>query len=147
MPVLEHSVHEFMEHWKTHAASLTIHPQPDASPLLELGFAGKILYVFDRVGPYAAKTGLARVIVHPVTETLEILQAGGEQSLNVNNVSRINVQGEVLEVSQSIVVVRALIPLVVGVLDDSWKKIKIGDQVGFASLEPIHGFYLGSLKS
>ena len=48
-----------------------------------------------------------------------------------------------LEVEQGFVIVQARAPLVVGVFDDSWKRVSVGQMVSFESLEPLHGFVLG----
>lgn len=70
MPVLEHSAAEFVERFKHHAARVTLYPQTEASPLLEARVGGRVIYLFDRVGPYSARPGEALVIVNPVAETV-----------------------------------------------------------------------------
>jgi hypothetical protein len=142
MPVLEQSVAEFMERWKQHATNATIYPQPEGSPLLEARVGGRVIYLFDRVGPYVARHGEVRLVVHPVTETItptndhkEVLQPAG--------VSRLEATGTVVEVARGFVIVQARARLVVGVFDESWRNLKVGDWVRFSSLEPVHGFYLG----
>ena len=61
MPVLEQSVAEFMERWKQHATIATVYPQPEGSPLLEARVGGRVIYLFDRVGPYVARHGEERL--------------------------------------------------------------------------------------
>ncbi len=139
MPVLENSVAEFIERWKHHATRVTLYPQLEGSPLLEIGAAGRVLYVMDRVGPYAAKPGEVSMIVNPMTETVFGVDLDSE-SLTITGISGIEAVGRVLEVSRDFVVLQARLPLVVGVLDQSWKEIKVGQMVSFVSLEPIHGF-------
>ncbi len=139
MPVLENSVAEFIERWKHHTTRVTLYPQLEGSPLLEIGAGGRVLYVLDRVGPYAAKPGEVNMIVNPMTQTVFPVNLS-EASLTVTSISGIEAVGEVLEVSRDFVVIQARLPLVVGVLDQSWKDIKTGQMVSFVSLEPIHGF-------
>ena len=54
--------------------------------------------------------------------------------------------GRVVAVEPNHVVVEARALLVIGVLDDSWRKVKVGDWVGFSSLEPVHGFFVKSVR-
>lgn len=140
MAVIEDSVAEFVERWKHHAAECLLYPRPEGSPLLEARVAGRILYLLDRGGPYLSRPGSARLIVHPVAETLGLAETG-EDNLQVVGISRVQAVGEVLEVGRGVVAVRAGAPLVVGVFDDSWRGLRPGDRVGFESLEPVHGFH------
>lgn len=139
MPVLENSVAEFIERWKHHTTRVTLYPQLEGSPLLEISAGGRVLYVLDRVGPYAAKPGEVSMIVNPMTETVFGVDLTSE-SLTITGISSIEAVGSVLEVSRDFVIVQARLPLVVGVLDQSWKECKVGQMVSFVSLEPIHGF-------
>jgi hypothetical protein len=142
MPVLEHSVIEFVERWKHQAANVTLYPNTEASLLLEVQVGGRVLYLMDRTGPYNIGSGPARVIVHPVAETV-IHSDAHDEMLQPIGVSRIEATGRVLEVEQGFVIVQARAPLVVGVFDDSWKRVTVGQMVSFESLEPLHGFVLG----
>lgn len=146
MPVLENSVAEFVERWREHAANALLYPQPEGSPLLEARLGGRVVYLLDRTGPYTARPGEARVIVHPVAETLAATDET-EDRLTVTGVSRLEAVGSVLEVARSVVVVLARVPLVVGVFDESWRRLRAGDRVGVQSLAPVHGFYLGPRRS
>ncbi len=145
MPVLEHSTIEFLEHFKAHAARVFLYPQIEASPLLEARVGGRIIYVFDRMGPYAAVNGDALMIVNPMVDTL-IVSAVQETALESIGVSRIEGIGKVLSIEPNHVVLDARAPLVMGVLDDSWRKIRVGDWVSFSSLAPVHGFFVKSIK-
>jgi hypothetical protein len=145
MPVLENSIAEFIQSWKHHATLALVYPQPEGSPLLEVRIGGRVIYVLDRVGPYAARPGEANLIVHPVAETVSRVQAT-EEILKPVGVSRIEAVGPVLETARGFVVVQARAPLVVGVFDDSWRDLKPGEFVSVQSLEPVHGFYLGTKK-
>lgn len=139
MPVLENSVAEFIERWKHHTTRVTLYPQLEGSPLLEIAVGGRVLYLLDRVGPYAAKPGETTMIVNPMAETVFSVDLT-EASLTITGISAIEAVGQVLEVSRDFVVIQARLPLVVGVLDQSWKEISVGQMVSFVSLEPIHGF-------
>lgn len=145
MPVLENSIAEFIQTWKHHAALGVVYPQPEGSPLLEVRVGGRVIYLLDRVGPYAARPGEVNLIVHPVAETVTRSEAR-EEELRPIGVSRIEAIGSVLEVSRGFVVVQARAPLVVGVFDDSWRSLKPDEFVSVESLEPVHGFYLGAKK-
>ncbi len=146
MPVLEHSTIEFMEHFKAHAARVFLYPQIEASPLLEARVGGRVIYLFDRMGPYAAVNGEALMIVNPMVNSLEVCETQ-EASLETQGISQLEGQGQVLFVEANHVVVSAKATLVLGVLDDSWRSLKIGDWVRFTSLAPVHGFFVKSIRS
>ena len=145
MPVLEHSTIEFVEHFKAHAARVFLYPQIEASPLLEVRVGGRVIYLFDRTGPYGAVNGEALLIVNPMVNTLALAQTQ-EAILNILGVSKLEGVGKVIAVEPNHVVLEARATLVIGVLDDSWRKVKIGDWVGFSSLEPVHGFFVKSIR-
>ena len=133
---------EFLERWKHQAALVTVYPRPEGSGLLEVRAGGRVLYLMDRTGPYTAKSGEARVILNPVAETITALEDNPDEVLVPAGISRVQATGTVLEVQPGFVVVQARTPLVVGVLDDSWKNLKAGQPVTLESLEPVHGFTL-----
>jgi hypothetical protein len=141
MPVLEHSVSEFIEQFKTHASRVTVYPQTEASPLLEVRVGGKVVYVFDRVGPYATPTGDVWMIINPMVNTL-VKTESREAELNLAGVSKLEGVGQVVAFAPSHVVVQAKAKLVLGVLDDSWRGFAVSDWVEFSSLEPVHGFFV-----
>ena len=144
MPVLEHSVFEFIERFKQHAIKTTLYPQIEGSPLIEAKLGSQVIYLFDRTGPYSAKHGAALVIVNPVTETIALSEA--DELLLITGVSSLEAVGVVMEAEQSHVIVKVKgMPLVVGVLDDSWKSVKFGQRVAFKSVDVVHGFYLKAL--
>jgi hypothetical protein len=145
MPVLEHSTIEFLEHFKAHAACVFLYPQIEASPLLEARVGGRVVYLFDRTGPYSAVNGEALMIVNPMVDSLSAAESQ-EADLTVLGVSKIKGVGRVVAVEPNHVVVEARALLVIGVLDDSWRKVKVGDWVGFSSLEPVHGFFVKSIS-
>lgn len=145
MPVLEHSTIEFLEHFKAHAARVFLYPQIEASPLLEARVGGRVVYLFDRTGPYSAVNGEALMIVNPMVETL-ISTTSQEADLNVLGVSKLEGVGRVVAVEPNHVILEARALLVIGVLDDSWRKVRVGDWLGFSSLEPVHGFFVKSIR-
>ena len=144
MPVLEHSVFEFIERFKQHAVKTTLYPQIEGSPLIEAKLGSQVIYLFDRTGPYSAKHGAALVIVNPVTETITASDAG--DLLSITGVSSLEAVGVIVETEQSHVIVKTRgVTLVVGVLDDSWKIAKSGQRIAFKSVDAVHGFYLKAL--
>ena len=144
MPVLEHSIFEFIERFKQHAIKTTLYPQIEGSPLMEAKLGSQVIYLFDRTGPYSAKHGSALVIVNPVTETITSSQA--DELLSITGVSSVEAVGVVVETEQSHVIVKVKgVTLVVGVLDDTWKNIKVGQRVEFKSVDAVHGFYLKAI--
>ena len=145
MPVLEHSTIEFMEHFKAHAARVFLYPQIEASPLLEARVGGRVFYLLDRMGPYAAVNGEAMMIVNPMVDSLANSEIP-EADLRVIGISKLEGVGRVLAVEPNHVVLEARAPLVIGVLDDSWRKTRVGDWVSFSSLEPVHGFFVKSIR-
>ena len=57
---LESSETEFASRYAAFAAQGTLYPGREGSPLLEFSAGGRVLYLFDRSGPYAARPGPAR---------------------------------------------------------------------------------------
>ena len=145
MPVLEHSTIEFLEHFKAFAARVFLYPQIEASPLLEARVGGRVVYLFDRTGPYSAVNGEALMIVNPMVESVAIAETQ-EADLNILGVSKLEGVGRVVAVQPNHVVLEARALLVIGVLDDSWRKVKVGDWLKFSSLEPVHGFFVKSVR-
>nr|WP_041230766.1 hypothetical protein [Deinococcus peraridilitoris] len=143
--VLESSVEEFVARFAPYAAEGTLYPQHEGSPLLEFAAAGRVLYLFDRTGPYAVKPGNGRVIVHGVTEAMHTLNLGSEaagvptQQLNLLGVSAVEGVGMVEEVFRGLTVVRARLPLVLGSLS-GLPTLRAGDWVSFRTTPPLHGF-------
>ena len=67
---LENSEQEFLTRYAEFAASGTLYPQIEGSPLMEFSSAGRVLFLFDRTGPYRAHPGPARgagVLCTPAT--------------------------------------------------------------------------------
>lgn len=141
--VLESSVEEFVARFADHAAHGTLYPQAEGSPLLEFAAGGRVLYLFDRSGPYAVKPGAGRVIVHGVAESLQRWDAPAppQETLSVLSVSSVEGTGEVLEVGRASFVVRARLPLVLGYFG-SLPGVRAGDWVSFRTAPPLHGFVM-----
>jgi hypothetical protein len=162
MPALEHSISEFIEQFKPHASRVQLYPQTEASPLLEVKVGGRVVYVLDRVGPYVAGTGEVWMIVNPMVATLSKAQTQ-EAELHSTGISKLEGVGlvvaiapnhVVLEVTPNHVVLEVTpdrnvlevtqpetkAKLVLGVLDESWRSVQVGDWVQWVSLEPVHGF-------
>ena len=139
--VLENSIEEFIERFRTDAAQGILYPQPEGSVLLEFVAGGQVMYLFDRTGPYIAKPGPARVIVHPVISNLSHAEQQ-EEMLTVSQISALEGVGKITRTEKGFVIVQAKIPLVCGMLDHELQGFKTGDWVSFSTLPPTHGFYL-----
>ena len=139
---LESSEREFAARFAAHAAHGLVYPQPEGSPLLEFVSGGRVLYLFDRSGPYAAPPGEARVVVHGVLQpdTLELL--AGEthrETLSVQGVSALEGRGRVTHVLGRAWVVQARLPLVLASFGDL-PQLQPGQWIAFRTLPPLHGF-------
>jgi hypothetical protein len=141
--MLESSVEEFVSRYRERAATGTLYPQAEGSPLMEFSSAGRVLYLYDRSGPYAVRPGPARVIVHGVLDEggLNVLPAASaaDEDLHLLGVSRLEGVGEVLEVARHLLVVRARLPLVLGSFG-LLPPLGVGDWVRFQTQAPLHGF-------
>lgn len=140
---LENSEGEFTARFAEYAAQGTLYPQREGSPLMEFAAGGRVLYLFDRNGPYAAKAGPAQVIVHGILEpgALTLLPGTREEKLALVGVSALEGQGRVLAVSRKICVVQARIPLVLAAFDPL-PECRTDDWVSFRTAAPLHGFLL-----
>lgn len=140
--MLESSEREFASQYAHYAAQGTLYPQLEGSPLLEFAAGGRVLYLFDRTGPYLARPGEARVIIHGVldiTATSALPQPETEESLSVLGVSAIEGRGQVVALPRGAWVVQARVPLVLAAFD-SLPEVQVGDWVAFRTLPPLHGF-------
>lgn len=146
---LENSEQEFTERFTPFAASGVLYPQREGSPLLEFAAGGRVLYLFDRNGPYARPAGPAQVIVHGVLERFAALPATDpaaqdaprEEKLQAVSVSAIEGCGAVLAVQGRSVIVHARLPLVLASLG-GLTGVREGDWLTFRTLPPLHGFTL-----
>ena len=142
---LENSEAEFMARYGEYAASGLLYPQPEGSPLLEFAAGGRVLYLFDRCGPYAAPPGPARVVVNglldlPATEVLGQDAPQGE-TLTLVGISAAEGCGQIEQVLGRSWVVRARLPLVLSAYS-VLPAARPGDWVRFRTLPPLHGFVL-----
>lgn len=140
---LENSEVEFVQQYREYAASGTLYPQIEGSPLLEFSAGGRVLFLFDRLGPYAASSGPARVIVHGQMEgsAMEQLPEVEQEVLNSVGISQVEGMGRLVVPGQRTVVVQARIPLVLSTLD-SFPTLSPGSWVKFRTQPPLHGFVL-----
>lgn len=143
---LENSEQEFMTRYAEFAATGALYPQIEGSPLLEFSAGGRVLYLFDRTGPYTAVPGAARVLVHGLLDlsAVEVLNTEPAQGENLNGVavSVLEGVGQVLSASRRTWVVQARLPLVLSAFE-VLPEVKIGQWVTFKTLPPLHGFLLG----
>ncbi|GGL77996.1 hypothetical protein GCM10010840_14850 [Deinococcus aerolatus] len=139
---LESSEREFMARFAPHAAQGMVYPQPEGSPLLEFVAGGRVLYLFDRCGPYAAPPGDAQVVVHGVLEPDSVVLLAGaahRETLSVQGVSALEGCGQVTHVVGRIWVVQARLPLVLASFGDL-PRLEPGQWITFKTLPPLHGF-------
>ncbi|WP_233554445.1 hypothetical protein [Deinococcus cavernae] len=140
---LENSEQEFLTRYAEFAASGTLHPQIEGSPLMEFAAAGRVLYLFDRTGPYRAHPGPARVLVHGVVEASawEALSGQPQQTFTMLGASEAEGVGEIIHVSRRSCVVQARLPIVLSSFEPL-PTLQVGDWVKFRTLPPLHGFLL-----
>lgn len=136
--MLESSETDFAARFAEYAASGTLYPQTEGSPLMEFASAGQVLYLFDRTGPYTAQPGAARVVVHGVLRSLALADDEYED-LRLTGVSEAEGQGQVLARGGPFVVVRSQLPLVLGSFEPL-PDVQVGDWVAFQIHAPLHGF-------
>ena len=140
MHLMEDSVEGFMLHYKPYAASVEVLPKTEGSPLLEVVVAGqKVIHLLERTAPYVSKPGKAQVIVNPMTQTL-IKSDEAVKSITIPALSKVRVQGVVLEVFPDAAIIDAGVTLVVSLLEEFPSDIALGDFISFDSLSPVHGF-------
>lgn len=142
---LESSETEFASRYGAFAAEGTLYPGREGSPLLEFSAGGRVLYLFDRSGPYAARPGPVRMVVHGVLDSggLRPLPPGeaARESLTVVGVSGVEGVGEVLDVARRVCVIRARVPLVLGAFEPL-PPVRVGEWAAFRTQPPLHGFLL-----
>lgn len=149
---LESSETEFAATYAAHAAEGLLYPQREGSPLLEFAAGGRVLYLFDRTGPYNGRPGPARVVVHgvldlPATRPLDPAEAGrAAETLSVVGVSGLEGVGQVQSASRRVWVVQARLPLVLAAFE-ALPAVQPGDWVAFRTLAPLHGFLVSNLPS
>lgn len=142
--MIEDSPEGFISRWGEYAASVELFPHTEGSPLLECRAGEALVQLFERTGPYLARPGPARVIIHPVAERVERVAEGEDDrpGVEVTGVSRIEACGTVVAVDGQLVVVDAGVPLVVAALERPERAFSAGEVVWFASRAPVHGFVI-----
>ena len=137
--MLETSVEDFVSRFAGDAAEGQLYPQPEGSPLMEFVAGGRTLYLFDRTGPYTAKPGPARVVVHaPLSRFARLGSA--EAKLSVVGVSAVEGVGQITRIaSRFSVVVQARLPLVLSSFAPL-PELKVGEWLSFETQPPLHGF-------
>ena len=144
---LESSETEFASRYGAFAAQGTLYAQREGSPLLEFSTGGRVLYLFDRSGPYAGRPGPARVVVHGVLDpaATRVLPreeaAAAHETLTVVGISGVEGVGEVLDVARRVWVVRARMPLVLAAFEPL-PPVRVGEWVAFQTQPPLHGFLI-----
>lgn len=142
---LESSETEFIRRFAEFAAEGQLYPQREGSPLMEFAAGGRVLYLFDRTGPYTAHPGAARVIVNGIVDPQsieEIREPDPEEQLTVLGVSAVEAVGRILHVSRRSWIVQARLPLVLSGFE-ALPDLLPGDWVAFRTLPPLHGFLVG----
>lgn len=146
---LESSELEFASRYEPYAASGLLYPQREGSPLLEFAAGGRVLYLFDRCGPYKGRPGPARVVVHGILDTSgeepRVLSpdeaARARETLTVVGVSGTEGVGQLLAVARRVWVVQARLPLVLAAFGEL-PAARPGDWVTFRTAPPLHGFLI-----
>ncbi|WP_019012269.1 hypothetical protein [Deinococcus aquatilis] len=140
---LESSETEFASRYAGWAAVGQVYPQREGSPLIEFSSGGRVLYLFDRSGPYAVRPGPAKLVVHGILDLsateVRTEPADRREELTVIGISGLEGVGEVLDVSRRSWVVRARLPLVLSSFT-TLPEVRPGDWVGFRTLPLLHGF-------
>ena len=145
---LESSERDFAAQYAAHAAHGLIYPQPEGSPLLEFAAGGRVLYLFDRCGPYAAQPGEARVVVHGVLEAdgVDLLSgADHRELLSVQGVSALEGCGRITHTLGKMWVVQARLPLVLAAFGPL-PPVTPGQWITFRTLAPLHGFVVWAAR-
>ena len=137
--MLETSVEDFVSRFADAAAAGQLYPQPEGSPLMEFVAGGRTLYLFDRTGPYTAKPGEARVIVHGTLARFAKV-GSTEAKLSVVGVSGVEGVGQIIRLaSRYTAVVQARVPLVLSSFNPL-PPLNVGEWLSFETQPPLHGF-------
>jgi len=142
--MIEDGVDALVTRFKAHATDVEVVARFEGSPLLECLAGDIVLQLFERTGPYLARSGSVRVIVQPEAATWERLPSDDPapvRSLEVVGVSAIHASGVVVRRDDPFLVIDAGIALVVACASLD-AEVTSGDRVRFESRSPIHGFVL-----
>jgi hypothetical protein len=144
--MLETSEAEFASRYHAYAAEGLLYAQTEGSPLLEFTAGGRVLYLFDRCGPYAAPAGPARVIVHGVLRSHEVVAPGASARLSVVGVSALDGCGPVIaRPDRRTAVVQARLPLVLSTFEPL--TVAVGEWLRFVTEAPLHGFVMPTSRA
>lgn len=141
--MIEDSVEGFVARWRSHAVRATAFARAEGSPLLELGIGDAVVQTLERTGPYLAPTGPVRVVLHAMTDRLDVGEPDVRR-LESAGLGRLEIAGSVVERDGALVVVDAGHPVVVGI-DAPTEEAEppgVGAWVTCASLAPVHAFVL-----
>ena len=153
-PPLEHSPSEFADTFQEFAASGELLPRPEGSPLLEFVSGDLVLYLVDRCGPYLP-IGPCKVVLHALIDPHQTDLLSGETVsspwLEATGRSQMQGVGQIIEQRRQGAVVDAGLPLVLSCpalppyAANAWQiPAEIGDWLKFATLPPIHGYWISS---
>ncbi|MGL4611756.1 MAG: hypothetical protein ACRCYY_19105 [Trueperaceae bacterium] len=135
---MEESVEGFIQQYKPYAANVEVLPKTEGSPLLEIVANHRVLHLLERTAPYQSKPGKGCVLINPMTENLAP-SSEHTKTITVPILSKMHVQGVILELTENVAIVDAGVPLIVSLLGNT-PEVNLGDYVSFDSLSPIHGF-------
>jgi hypothetical protein len=138
---MEESVEGFIAQYKPYAAPVEVLSKTEGSPLLEIVVNQRVLHLLERTAPYQSRPGKAQIILNPMTNALG-KASENLKTITVLGVSKMHVQGVVLELHSQTAIIDAGVPLVVTLLENIAPDIALGDYIQFDSLRPIHGFVL-----
>jgi hypothetical protein len=141
--VIEDSVEGFVARWRGRAVRATAFARAEGSPLLELGIGDAVVQTLERTGPYLAPTGPVRVVLHAMTAGFEA-SPPDERRLEAAGLGRLDLAGVVVERDETLVVLDAGAPVVVG-LDAPTGEAPVpdvGTWVRCVGLPPAHAFVL-----
>lgn len=125
--MIEESPETFIAKWREFGVSAELFPRTEGSPLIEALVGGVIFQLFERTGPYLARSGAAHLIVHPVTKKMVLHGGEGhEPGIEITGISSFDAKGTVLKVEGQVVVVDAGLPLVVGLLGPHEEAFQVG---------------------
>lgn len=144
---LENSETDFIQRFASYAAEGILYPQREGSMLMEFSSAGRVLYLFDRSGPYVASPGQAKVIVHGILDLneLEYLDQSAQELLQVEGISGLEGVGQIKHIYRRSWVVQARLPLILSDYD-TLPEIQEGTWIRFKTIPPLHGFIVEEEK-
>ncbi|MCH2667898.1 MAG: hypothetical protein MKZ59_08020 [Deinococcales bacterium] len=143
--VFEDSVDGFIQTWKSFSTRVRLFPKVEGSPLLECQVTNSILHLLDRTGPYASTSGEVEVIIN-ATGVIHAWQSTGAREFEVKTISHLKGTGEVLAISNDIMVIDIGFPLVFGPEKGIPNGVAEGSNVSVETFPPIHGFVVSVVR-